>query len=77
VDISHLPDGLYALKSSADPRNLLRETDERNNSALVYFVLRQESIRVYLPDELFSLLRPSICSPGLQLKQLSWEKCWT
>lgn len=48
MDISTLPEGLYALRSTVDPENRIRELDEENNSALIYFVLRAD--RVVLLD---------------------------
>ena len=39
IDITGLPDGRYALMSTADPFNLLRESEEGNNFALVYLNL--------------------------------------
>jgi hypothetical protein len=47
VDISHLPDGIYALHSIADPTKILREADESNNSAVIYFSLQDEQISVF------------------------------
>ncbi|MGH2621560.1 MAG: lysyl oxidase family protein [Anaerolineales bacterium] len=36
IDISGLPDGVYALISTADPYNLIQESDETNNAAVIY-----------------------------------------
>ena len=46
VDISHLPDGLYALRSVVDPGGLILEENYANNAALVYFILQGESVTV-------------------------------
>jgi len=40
VDISHLPDGIYALRSTVDPANIILEANDVNNSAVVYFVIQ-------------------------------------
>lgn len=37
LELSALPDGLYALKSTVDPGNLLQELDKANNTAVVFF----------------------------------------
>jgi hypothetical protein len=44
LDISHLPDGLYALLSVADPNQIIREANEANNSTKIYFNLQDEQI---------------------------------
>jgi hypothetical protein len=49
VDVTGLPDGRYALMSTADPLNLIRESEEGNNFALVY--LNLEGGRVQVLDE--------------------------
>jgi hypothetical protein len=36
LDITDVPDGRYAVRSTTDPDNLLMETDETNNSVAVY-----------------------------------------
>jgi Lysyl oxidase len=46
LDISHLPDGTYALVSIVDPNQFLRESDETNNIAMIYFSLQGEQISV-------------------------------
>ncbi|HUF37441.1 MAG TPA: lysyl oxidase family protein [Anaerolineales bacterium] len=46
VDISDLPDGLYALRSTVDPDNIIIEFDETNNSSLVYFYLYGDNLIV-------------------------------
>jgi L-ascorbate metabolism protein UlaG (beta-lactamase superfamily) len=44
IDIGGLADGVYALISTADPYNLIQESDETNNSVVLY--LRIEASRV-------------------------------
>lgn len=39
LDITGVPDGRYAIRSTADPVNRLLETDESNNAAIVYIEL--------------------------------------
>ncbi len=39
VEITGLEDGIYALVSTADPEGLLLESDETNNTAIIYFEL--------------------------------------
>lgn len=46
VDITGLPDGVYALQSTVDPENIIREGDETNNGAVVYFRLAGEMLEV-------------------------------
>jgi hypothetical protein len=46
VNIGGLPDGVYVLKSTVDPDNILLESDPTNNSALVYFTLRGTQLTV-------------------------------
>lgn len=40
VDITHVADGAYALRSTVDPANHLREANDTNNAATVYFELQ-------------------------------------
>ncbi|NLG71869.1 MAG: hypothetical protein GX495_07515 [Chloroflexi bacterium] len=40
IDITHLPNGLYALRSTVNPQGIIIESDASNNTALTYFVLR-------------------------------------
>jgi hypothetical protein len=55
VDITGLPDGTYALVSTVDPDNIILETNNRNNSALIYFKLSQGVLEIvgdrFLPNE--------------------------
>jgi hypothetical protein len=46
IDVTGLPDGRYALMSTADPFNLLRESEEGNNFALVYLNLEGGRVQV-------------------------------
>ena len=46
VDISSLEDGTYALVSTVDPGQLLREADIDNNMGLTYFEIRETSLKV-------------------------------
>jgi hypothetical protein len=45
VDISTVPDGVYALRSIADPENQLRELDDANNAAMVYIQISGNQVR--------------------------------
>jgi subtilase family serine protease len=36
LNLTSVPDGRYALRSTADPDNLLVESNERNNDVIVY-----------------------------------------
>ena len=49
LDISDVPDGRYAIRSTADPEDRLQETDETNNAAVVYVQLTGDRI-TRLPD---------------------------
>ena len=46
LDISGVPDGRYAVRSTADPDNRLPETDETNNTVIAYVEIRGTSIAV-------------------------------
>jgi hypothetical protein len=46
MDVTHLPDGVYALYSIVDPQGLLYEMNKENNSAVVYFSLEGEQLKV-------------------------------
>ncbi len=48
IDISGLPDGVYALISTADPYNLIQESDETNNAAVIYLEIKD--LRVAILD---------------------------
>ncbi len=48
IDISGLPDGIYALMSTADPFNLIQESDESNNATVVYLEIK--NLRVTILD---------------------------
>jgi hypothetical protein len=50
VDVSGLEDGIYALRSVADPYNLIYESSKELNQAIVYFHLQGN--RVSLVDAL-------------------------
>jgi hypothetical protein len=46
VDITALPDGLYALQSTVDPAGQLQEADDLNNAAIVYFEISANRVRL-------------------------------
>lgn len=46
IDISHLPDGVYILLSTVNPRGLLLEADLENNTGQVYFELVGDRLTV-------------------------------
>jgi L-ascorbate metabolism protein UlaG (beta-lactamase superfamily) len=46
IDVTGLPDGRYALMSTADPYNLIRESEEGNNFALIYLSLEGGRVQV-------------------------------
>jgi hypothetical protein len=46
LDISHLPDGTYALASTVNPDGLLLEMDTGNNRALTYFRMEGRALQV-------------------------------
>ena len=46
IDITGVPDGTYALRSTADPENLIHESDETNNSELVYVEINGRKLTV-------------------------------
>ena len=57
LEVTGLPDGVYALRSTVDPEGLLYELNRENNSALVYFSLEGERLEVIETDILHYLLR--------------------
>lgn len=46
VDITHLPDGLYAIMSTVDPEDIIREGENSNNSAVIYFSIQGDRISI-------------------------------
>lgn len=46
VDITDLPDGVYALRSTVDPDDQLREMDNSNNAGTVYFELSASDLQM-------------------------------
>jgi hypothetical protein len=46
VDITDVPDDLYALRSTVDPANRLWEVDDTNNSATVYIEIVDNRVRI-------------------------------
>ena len=46
VDITDLPDGTYALRSTVDPDDQLREMDNSNNAGIMFFELRGSELEV-------------------------------
>lgn len=44
IDITALPDGIYALVCTVDPGDRLLELDETNNSALIYVQLQGDTV---------------------------------
>ncbi|MEW6406427.1 MAG: lysyl oxidase family protein, partial [Chloroflexota bacterium] len=46
VDITHLPDGLYALRSIANPSRRLWESNYANNAVLIYFEILDDRLTV-------------------------------
>lgn len=52
MDVTGLPNGLYALRSTVDPDGLLIEADRRNNTAVTYFVLRNNRLSVVEADQI-------------------------
>lgn len=60
VDISPLLNGVYALKSTVDPENNIVESDEANNSAVVYFSIYGDHFGVLGPQIAFTNSLPQI-----------------
>jgi hypothetical protein len=57
VDVTSLLDGqIYALRSTADPQQLIYEVDRTNNSAVVYFRLSGTQVELIETDELIPTL---------------------
>ena len=46
IDISGLEDGTYALMSTADPFNLIRESDETNNAVVIILEIQGATVKV-------------------------------
>lgn len=55
VDITAVPDGIYALRSTVDGNNQLRELDEANNAATVYIEIDGSRVAaIERPSRLFN-----------------------
>jgi len=50
VDVTAVPDGVYALVSTADPENRIQEADETNNAAAVVIELRENEVEIVSAD---------------------------
>jgi len=46
IDITGLEDGTYALMSTADPLNLIQESDETNNGIVIYLEIQGTKVTV-------------------------------
>lgn len=46
VDVSGVPDGVYALQSTVDPDDQLWEADDTNNARMVYFELEGNRVQI-------------------------------
>ena len=63
LTLSGLPNGIYAIRSVADPEDHIRESDQSNNADVVHFRLTDSSVMlVQGPDDPLSRLGPA--SPG-------------
>jgi len=49
MDLSHVPDGIYALVSTANPDQMIIESNRNNNTAVVYFEIRGSDMQVVPP----------------------------
>jgi hypothetical protein len=59
VSLSDLPNGLYALRSVVDPEDHIRESNEDNNEATVFFYLTDWEVNVLeAPPNPWARLRP-------------------
>jgi hypothetical protein len=54
IDVTDLEDGVYALRSVADPEGILYELDSENNDTVLYFALHEDELMVL--GEEFSLM---------------------
>lgn len=52
IEVSSLEDGIYALVSTVDPLHLIKEGNNHNNSARVYFELNKRQLKIV--DYLFT-----------------------
>jgi hypothetical protein len=57
VAIGHVPDGVYALRSTVDPADQLWEADEANNSAFIYFELADRRVQALQRSDALDRLR--------------------
>ena len=79
LDASRLAPGLYALQSVVDPENIVQETDENNNTSMVYFRIDGMEINVFETREelqaadLQDLPAPTSLQP-LTLTDFSWPQ---
>jgi hypothetical protein len=47
VDVTGLPDGIYALVTTANPDGVVKEADTHNNSGVTFFELKGKSLQVF------------------------------
>jgi subtilase family serine protease len=59
VDITDAPNGVYALHSTVDPDNQLRESNEDNNAATVYIEIINNRVRVLSKEDAIERMRMS------------------
>jgi hypothetical protein len=57
VATRHVPDGVYALRSTVDPADQLWEADEANNSAFIYFELADRRVQALQRSDALDRLR--------------------
>lgn len=47
INVSDLPNGVYALRSTVNPDGIIHEMDQSNNSAVVFFTLKDNELAVH------------------------------
>jgi hypothetical protein len=60
IDVSDLPDGVYALRSTANAGQWLIETDYTNNTATIYIALKGSTVEEVEPP----WMEPAVCQAG-------------
>ena len=54
IDITSLPNGIYALRSTVNPENNLMETTRENNTAILYIEIEDDRVKVIEPSDILS-----------------------
>ena len=54
IDITSLPNGIYALRSTVNPENNLMETSRENNTAILYIGIEDDRVKIIESSDILS-----------------------